>query len=353
MTDQPSVLSPSAEQNKPRHFWFLALLLSTHAATFLAQLPTIYEFANFVFFDPGVTLRTDKLLAQGYVPTVDFGYPYSLLPLILGRVFFALASRTPAAYILFMFLTEAAILAGLWRLARQDGWLIAAFVIAAMPHAIIPVYVHLTHPLEAALIVHTIADLAAGRRARALALATACLFVKPSMAYVLGFLIIVLAIVHLVRQRDHWKSFFPFLRPAIITGAACLTISSVYFGLVPTVSALIPTNGAQSYKALGFGFFGNGRTFWLPKLGSAAQFAKYYSNDFAAEAAEQPNRKTRNHRHRSRLSLRLSLYVFRLAGVVDILFVIAGGRYDFGAKDLSRSPGVDCTDYSDCIGWQL
>ena len=277
MTDQPLVLSPSAEQNKPRHFWFLALLLSAHAATFLAQLPTIYEFANFVFFDPGVTLRTDKLLAQGYVPTVDFGYPYSLLPLILGRVFFALASRTPAAYILFMFLTEAAILAGLWRLARQGGWLIAAFVIASMPHAIIPVYVHLTHPLEAALIVHTIADLAAGRRARALALATACLFVKPSMAYVLGFLIIVLAIVHLVRQRDHWKSFFPFLRPAIITGAACLTISSVYFGLVPTVSALIPTNGAQSYKALGFGFFGNGRTFWLPKLGSAAQFAKYYS----------------------------------------------------------------------------
>ncbi len=277
MTDQPSVLGPLAEQHKPRHFWFLALLLMTHAATFLAQLPTIYEFANFIFFDPGVTLRTDKLLAQGYIPTVDFGYPYSLLPLIAGRAFFALAGRTPAAYLLFMFLTEAAILVGLWRLSKHSGWLIAAFVIAAMPHAIIPVYVHLTHPLEAALIVHTIADLAAGRRARALALATACLFVKPSMAYVLGFLIIVLAIVHLVRQRNDWKSFLTFLRPAIITGVMCVVISSAYFGLIPTISALIPINGAQSYKALGFGFFGNGRTFWLPKLGSTAQFAKYYS----------------------------------------------------------------------------
>lgn len=255
----------------------MAALLFLHAATFLAQLPTIYEFANFVFFDPGVTLRTDKLLEQGYVPTVDFGYPYSLLPLILGRAFFALTSRTPAAYVVFMFLAEAVILIGLWRLGKQYGWLIAAFLLAAMPHAIIPLYVHLTHPLEAALIVHTIAELAIGRRARGLAIATVCLFVKPAMAYVLGFLIIVMAIVQLIRLRKSWKEFFYFLRPAIIAGAVCLTISSAYFGLVPTVTALIPINGAQSYKALGFGFFGNGKTFWLPKLGSATQFAKYYS----------------------------------------------------------------------------
>ncbi|MFN0110476.1 MAG: hypothetical protein ACKVZH_16600 [Blastocatellia bacterium] len=265
------------EKHKQPGLWFLTALLFLHAATFLAQLPTIYEFANFVFFDPGVTLRTDKLLEQGYVPTVDFGYPYSLLPLILGRAFFALTSRTPAAYILFMFLAEAAVLIGLWRLAKNFGWLIAVFVLAAIPHAIIPVYVHLTHPLEAALIVHTIADLAVGRRARALAIATVCLFVKPAMAYVLGFLILALAILQLLRQHENLKSFFYFLRPAIITGAACLTISSAYFGLIPTISALIPTNGAQSYKALGFGFFANGKTFWLPKLGSATQFAQYYA----------------------------------------------------------------------------
>ncbi len=277
MTDQPPVFSQSARQMNPRHLWFLALLLTIHAATFLAQLPTSYEFANFVFFDPGVTLRTDKLIEQGFLPTIDFGYPYNLLPLMLGRAFFAVVGRTPAAYILFMFLAETAILFGFWRLAKQSGWLIAAFLVAAMPHAIIPVYVHLTHPLEAALIVHTIADLAAGRRSRALALATICLFVKPSMAYVLGFLMIVSAIVWLVRNRERWKSFLYFIRPATLSGAACLIISSAYFGLKPTVSALIPVNGAQSYKALGFGFFANGRTFWLPKLGSAAQFAKYYS----------------------------------------------------------------------------
>ena len=274
MTNQPT---PSTQPTNSKHHLFLALLLLAHAATFLAQLPTSYEFANFVFFDPGVTLRTDKLIAVGLTPTIDFGYPYSLLPLIVGRIFFALAGRTPAAYIVFMFLAEAAVLIGLWRLAKNFGWLIAAFLLAAMPHAIIPVYVHLTHPLEAALIVHTIADLAVGRRARALALATVCLFVKPSMAYVLGFLILVLAIAELVRRRETMKSFFAFLRPAIITGATCLAISSVYFGLKPTVTALIPINGAQSYKALGFGFFGNGKSFWLPQLSSVTEFAKYYS----------------------------------------------------------------------------
>ncbi|MBS1792032.1 MAG: hypothetical protein JST85_30275 [Acidobacteria bacterium] len=277
MTDQPSVLSQPVAQVKPRKLWLLALLLVTHLGTFLAQLPTIYEFANFVFFDPGVTLRTDKLIQQGYIPTVDFGYPYSLLPLMIGRGFFAVAGRTPAGYILFMFLAEAAILFGLWRLASHGSWWVAAFLVAAMPHAIIPVYVHLTHPLEAVLIVNTIADLAEGRRARALALATICLFVKPSMAYVLGFLILVLAIAQCVRQGQGWKSFLAFLRPAIIAGTACLAISSAYFGVTPTVTALIPVNGAQSYKALGFGFFGNGKTFWLPRLSGAAHFAKYYS----------------------------------------------------------------------------
>lgn len=286
MTNQPTtppVLSQSAEQaqdQNPRKFWFLGFFLLIYAAAFLVQLPTIYEFATFVFYDPGVTLRTDQLLAQGYTPTTDFGYPYGLLPLMLGRLFFALAGRTPAGYVLFMFFVETAILFGLWRLAKQSGrwgWLVAIFLIVAMPHTVIPVYVNLTHPLEAALIMFAIAELALGRRARALALATACLFVKPVMAYVLGFVVIVLAVVRIARKREDWKSFFSSLRPAVLTGAACAIISTAYFGLVPTINALIPANGSQSYKALDFGFFRNGRTFWLPKLNSAAQFAHYYS----------------------------------------------------------------------------
>src|SRR5262252_9252191 len=69
-----------------RHWRGLALLLAL-VVTFLAQLPMSYDFANFVFYDPGVSLRTDLLIAQGYVPTIDFGYIYGLLPLMIGRAF--------------------------------------------------------------------------------------------------------------------------------------------------------------------------------------------------------------------------------------------------------------------------
>lgn len=270
---QPSV----SAAGKSRNYGLLCLLLFVHLALFLVQLPTIYEFATFAVFDPGVTLRTDQLIAQGYTPTIDFGYPYGLLPLMLGRIFFALAGRTPAAYILFMFLAEAAILWGLWRLGRHWGWLIALFLLVALPHIVIPVYVNLTHPLEAALMLHALADLTKGRRARALAIATASLFVKPVMGYVLGFLVIVLVIVRLVKKRESFIAMFALLRPAAVTGSVCALLTLIRFGWLPACNALFPANGAQSYQALDFGFFGNGRTFWLPKLSTLAQFAKYYA----------------------------------------------------------------------------
>jgi len=276
---QQSLSFPGAEAirvwKQTRRWPALALLL-TFSAMFLAQLPVSYDFANFVFFDPGVSLRTDQLIAQGYVPTIDFGYPYGLLPLMIGRAFFALVGRTPAGYLLFMFLAEAAIVWGMWRLAARWNWLTICFLIAALPHAIIPVYVHLTHPLEAALIIHAIADIAVGKRNRALALATACLFIKPVMAYGLGLVLLVWMILRSVRRKKEWISFFLSLRPAVLTGIVCILTTSAYFGVAPLISTLLPLTGAKSYQALDFGLFGNGRTFWWPDLGSAAQYAKYY-----------------------------------------------------------------------------
>ncbi|NOT63062.1 MAG: hypothetical protein HOP19_22875 [Acidobacteria bacterium] len=258
----------------------LWLLLILHAALFLAQLPTIYEFATFAVFDPGSALRADQLIAQGFTPTIDFGYPYGLLPLMIGRAFFALVGRTPLGYVLFMFLAEAALLWGIWRLARNWHWLIALFLLAALPHIIIPVYVNLTHPLEAALIIHALVELVRGQHAKALAIATASLFVKPVMAYVFGFWVLALLVGQvrtLPNFRARWSSFFSMLRPAAVTGMVCGSISVMRFGWSATANALLPLNGAQSYKAHDFGFFANGRIFWLPKLGSAAQFARYYA----------------------------------------------------------------------------
>jgi len=235
-----------------------------------------YDFASFVFYDPGVSLRTDLLIAQGYVPTIDFGYNYGLLPLMIGRAFFVATGRTPAGYLLFMVLTEGLIVWGMWRLAARWHWPVIILLVAAMPHAIIPVYLHLTHPLEAALIIHSIADLATGRRARALALATACIFVKPVMTFGLGLILLVWMARRAARQDKGWSAFASSLLPAVLTGVACALASVAYFGFAPLRDTILPLLGAKSYEALDFGLFGNGRTFWWPNLSGAAQYVRYY-----------------------------------------------------------------------------
>ncbi|HEX9000990.1 MAG TPA: hypothetical protein VGB07_13885 [Blastocatellia bacterium] len=275
----PSLSLPTAEVVQvwnPTRRWPAVALLMAFTTMFFAQLPASYDFANFVFYDPGAALRLDHVVAQGYQPTIDFGYPYGLLTLMIGRAFFAVAGRTPAGYLLFMFLAEAAIVWGIWRLAARWNWLTICFLMAAMPHAIIPVYVHLTHPLEAALILHLLADLAIGRRARALALATACLFIKPSMAYGLGLILLILILMRTLREKKRWTSFASSLLPATLTGVVCITVSVLTFGVSPLINTILPLVGARSYQALDFGLFGNGRTFWWPNLTGAAQYAKYY-----------------------------------------------------------------------------
>jgi hypothetical protein len=270
------VTAPREGAKNPRRRWLWPVLLLELAATFLAQLPTSYDFATFVFFDPGVSLRSDKLIAQGYLPTTDFGYPYGLLPLIIGRAFFALSGRTPAAYLAFMFLTQVVMVTGMWRLARQWSWPAIGLLIAALPHAIIPMYLSLTHPLEAALLIHAVADLAAGRRARALALATVCIFVKPAMTYGLGLALVVWLIARSVRRSDHWVSLASSFLPTLGAGVTCALAAVVYFGFAPLMNTLLPLAGRKSYQALDFGFFGNGRRFWWPEASGAAEYVKYY-----------------------------------------------------------------------------
>lgn len=245
-------------------------------ASFLFQLPTSYDFSNFVLYDPGTALRVDQLIVAGYQPAVDFGFPYGLISLLIGRVFFALTGRTPAGYLLFMLAAQILMVFGIARLAANCGWAVVGFLAAAIPHALIPVYVNITHPLEAALLLHALADLSSGYYARALAVTTFCLFIKPVLAYILGLIIIILIIARIVRQRDHSINSIKQFIPAIITGIACIVISIGYFGWVPLKETLLPLTGLKSYQALDFGFFGNGRSFWLPTAGTISDYAQYY-----------------------------------------------------------------------------
>lgn len=263
---------PSISRSYRLGFVFLLVLL----ASLFFQLPTSYDFSNFVLYDPGTALRADQLIAAGYQPTVDFGFPYGLISLLIGRVFFALAGRTPAGYLLFMLAAQILIVFGMARLAVNCGWAVVGFLAAAIPHAIIPVYVNITHPLEAALLLHALADLSSGWYARALAVTTICLFIKPVLAYILGLFIVVLIIARISRQHNYRADLPKYFIPAIVTGIICIAISIGYFGWAPLRSTLLPLVGLKSYQALDFGFFGNGRSFWLPSSGTVSDYAQHY-----------------------------------------------------------------------------
>ncbi len=197
----PSTSTPSpgdqASQAPPNPFRLrtLTILFMAEALVLaLVQLPLTLDFNSIIHADQGANLTVQKLLDRGRIPIIDFGYPYGLLPLLIGRSWFALFGRTPAAYAAAMFVVDLLIAWGLARCAyalRSGPVGIALFVCTMLSTALCS-YINLAHACEAVLICHALAAHASGRRPRALALLTAALFIKPVMAYVYGFLIIIL-----------------------------------------------------------------------------------------------------------------------------------------------------------------
>src|SRR5262249_42727889 len=123
---------------------------------------------------------------------------------------------------------------------------------------------------EPALLVHALALQARGRRGAALALATAGGFVKPSMPYLYGFVLLV-SVVAADRARA-WKT----LVPAALTGPALASLLGTVYGLGPLFHTLLPGAGLEVYRQNGYGFFrGAGRSFWLIPGGGPRDYLRY------------------------------------------------------------------------------
>jgi hypothetical protein len=247
-------------------FRSLALLLIAEVLVLaLLQIPLNLSWSTFAFMDQGANLAVQTLLDRHLVPTVDFGYTYGMLPLLIGRVWFRVLGLTPGAYAAAMVVVDLLVAWGLVRClaALEAGPAGVALVIVAMPWAALSSYINLAHAIEAVLICHALAEHAAGRKPRALAILTACLFVKPTMAYVYGFFLTVLII------RDGFsggiRNIIRSFGPAALTAVVLLAICGGWFGFRPLATSLFPVAGAANYKALDYGFFrGIGRRFWLP-----------------------------------------------------------------------------------------
>jgi len=238
--------------------WLTALFAAEVLALSAFDLPGALRFEYVAFEDLGGTLVVQQLLDEGLRPAVDFYYPYGLLPLLVGRAWFGLVGRAPTA-------SYAAIvgcnLLVAWALARfaaavRVAPIGIAVLVAAMPQAFRISHLNLTHGMEAALLCHALAEHARGRRGAALALLTACAFVKPTMAYVYGFLLAAFLARDLWRRRParpaDWVRGFA---PAAIVGVALGGLLVAVFGIGPVREIQVPARGGLSYKIMQYGFF--------------------------------------------------------------------------------------------------
>src|SRR4051794_22254967 len=77
-----------------------------------ARLPALLALKGYAFSDAGATLTLDRLVADGQRPGVDFVYLYGLLPIAVGRAWFAVWGATPYAFAAGTLVAMAATIAG-------------------------------------------------------------------------------------------------------------------------------------------------------------------------------------------------------------------------------------------------
>jgi hypothetical protein len=244
-------------------------ILSIEAiALFIARLPGTLQFNNFAFFDIGANLTVQYLTAHGYRPAVDFSYHYGLLPLLFGRAWFALFGLTPNACVATVPFFDLLTIWGLVRFAKNlRAGPAGVFLLVLNASLIIPSsFLNLTHAIEPIFIIHAVADQSAGNRRRALALAAACVFVKPSMAFFLGGILIIFIFVHALRVgAPPITEIFRESYPAIALGGMLTAAFGLTYGSRSLLHTILPLEGISMYRAQGFGFFNRaGRLFLAP-----------------------------------------------------------------------------------------
>ena len=233
----------------------------------LAWLQAPYErFSRFAFADSGADLTIFDLIGRGFRPTLDFGYIYGLLPLLINRLWYGLAGPTPAAFRLAMLACDVALAWGLARFSvlQRVGASGVALILLAMPDLLLASNIVLVQALEPVLLVHALAEQARGRRDLALALVTACAFVKPSMAYSYGLILLATMVLPLTLRARGFDAWRRALAPATATGALLAILLAAVYGIRPLIHTLTPGAGLDVYRASGYGFFrGSGRDFWF------------------------------------------------------------------------------------------
>ena len=250
----------------------LTILLSAEILLVaILRIPYDLGLNAFAFGDRGSWLVVHYLASHGQRPGIDFGYSYGLLPIWFSAGWFGMFGATPRAYQSAMVICAIAMAWAIARMMRCFHLPLAgaALMLTALPFAIQTSYPTMAHAVEAALLCNALAEHAAGRRTRALALAAAACFAKPSMGYLYGFILIVFIVIDLYRRglirsgRADWREASRAMMPAAATVAALAIVLGTIYGPESLVMTLLPITGIKNYAAFNFGFFhGIGSYFW-------------------------------------------------------------------------------------------
>lgn len=255
--------------------WLTIVLIIEVLAVAVFQSP-LTRFDRFAIFDSGGELAIQNLISRGYRPSVDFGYLYGLLPLLVGRIWYGLAGLSAQT---FRVEVMACTIFTAWGMARfasysRIGLVGFAFIVLAIPDLLLVTYIGLVQTLEQALLVNALAEQARGRRGTALALLTACCFVKPSLAVVQGLAVVIAIAVNL--RRAERSVYIYTLAPAVLTAVISSSLLAATFGCVPLCRTILPRTGMAVYQLAGFGFFrGIGRNFWALPHASLRDYFRY------------------------------------------------------------------------------
>ncbi len=243
--------------------WAAILLMA--AFNFFAMLPNVLEFGRFAFGDSGWALTVDAMLADGKVPTKDFAYFYGLFTLFVDRAWLAVFGRTPEAVVYLYAACNLGVAVGVIRIVRamELGRVARFLVVVATPVIITPGFIPSpAHALEALFLVNALAAQAEGRRGQALALVTVAVFVKPSLGYVYGLVLLVQILAGLPERA---LNRLRLLVPAAVVGVVIAAILAIAYGPGPLIRTQIPLGAGEAYQEAKFGFFfGVGKEFWLP-----------------------------------------------------------------------------------------
>lgn len=233
----------------------IALLITELCGLFLLEWPLLFNFNKFAFWDWGGYLVAHYLVQRGNTPVTGFGWQYGLLPLLIQELWFRSVNASPSSFLMLSFPCALLFTVAIARFAnlvnkaagRALLFLSFPFIVALgadLPHALEPVL------LSAGLLLQ-----ARGKRAQALALATAACFTKPVMGYLYGLVLLIFVVVDLRRQdKLTIVGLTRAFLPAICTALGLALLLSITFGWIPLVRSLIPLAGAQGYRVLHYGW---------------------------------------------------------------------------------------------------